>query len=363
MQKYFKVFVLLLLFLVFTNYEPAYANHKARTLSPSPASGTVTVGGNISGIAIDPTSGSLLITDYTSNKAIFYAGMGGDPILSMGKNIPDSMTMDTTFIHNPLNVVFDSSSHSFFVANSNIPAPDSMSSSVTAITIIRDNGTPFFTSSLTSEVLMLSANATLSGIALNTDDHLAFISLFNNNSIVIQNTANFNEQEIIRDIGKGPVGVAYDVDNDIIYVANSIDMTISVLGKVIGEGNAYRKINTISLNFTPIGIVIDPDSGSLYLTKQGTNTFEILEPNDNNSFDFVNPSFSVNAIAIDTTGHRVFIVNSDQGTLTVIDTTTNTVKNTYSVDNAQSITYSPSKNKLFIGTSDGKLVTINATRL
>ncbi len=371
-----RVFLSILLMFLFAtgNSQFVFASSRLERVNPSPplvpGTSAVTVGGNISGIAIDPTSGGLLTTDYKANTATFYASNGmGDPVLSatMGSMTIPSNSMDTTYIHNPLNVAFDTASHKFFITNSNVPVPDPSMSSNTLplITVISDSGSTV-TTELTTNFIGLESVGILSGIAFDTNNHLAFATVYNTNTVLIIDTTATRPKVTNRmtHSGSGPTGITYDSSADTIYVANSADKSVSVLEKTPDSGGKYTQTSKIDLDFEPVGIAVDSESGSIYLSKPNNSTFAVVEPGDTDgSYVNIVPPFSTGAIAIDSAGGKVFIVNSDQSTLTVIDTTTNKVRNTYNIDYAQVLTYNPTTNKLFVGTSDGKIYTVNAARL
>ena len=117
MKKIIKVVILLSLVLLTLKAE---CREAARTiLSPplvslSPSSNPLIIGGDINAIAVDPISGSVLLSDFMSNKVIFYLGKTGGEIFTMAKNIPTSSS-DMTYIHNPLAIAFDPSTNKFFI--------------------------------------------------------------------------------------------------------------------------------------------------------------------------------------------------------------------------------------------------------
>lgn len=368
-----RVLLSVLFMFLFTagNSQFVFANSRLERVYPSPplVSGTTSfnTGGNISGIAIDSALGGLLITDYRASTVTFYTGNGmGDPVLSttMGYMTIPLNSMDTTYVHNPISAAFDTASHRFYVTNSNVPLPNSGMSNITPIIVISDSGT-IVNTKLTTDFIDVNPVGILSGITFDTNNHLAFASVYGQNTALVIDTMATKPEVISGTLtGTGPTGITYDANTDTIYVANSTDKSVSVLEKTSDSGEKYTQTSKINLGFEPVGIAVDSESGSIYLSKPNNNTFGVLEPDDTDG-SYVNtvPPFSTNAIAIDSVGGKVFIVSNDQNTLTVIDTTTNKVKNTYNIDYAQVLTYNPITNKLFVGTSDGKIYTVNAARL
>jgi len=358
MKRIIKVVILLTLVLLTLKAESREA---ARTILSLPTgTTTVTVGGDINGIAVDPTSGSILLSDFMSNKVIFYLGKTGGEIFTMAKNIPTGSS-DMTYIHNPLAVAFDSSTNKFFVANSNAPDTSVTMTIAPLITVINNIGGTV--PSMNLDNLSLGSNAIFSGIAIDPDNHIAFFSDYNNNKIIRLKTDTLTIERDISPAGGTPAGLAYDPTTGFLYVANSLDKLITIIETQLegGSPDATSTRQPIKLSFEPHGIGVNPSTGSVFVGKR-SNSFEILTLNDDDStYSSINPIVESGTVAIDDVNDRAFIVNNTQGTLTVIDTVTNKIKNVYAVDSARSVAYNPTTNKVFVGTSDGKLFVISAT--
>ena len=75
-------------------------------------------------------------------------------------------------------------------------------------------------------------------------------------------------------VGAGPNGIAYNPNDDKVYVTNSISGTISVIN---GSSNT---VTTITVGKTPIGIIYNPVSNSVYVANSGSNIVTVIRENN-----------------------------------------------------------------------------------
>ncbi|MDN5847507.1 MAG: hypothetical protein L0H53_14680, partial [Candidatus Nitrosocosmicus sp.] len=68
-------------------------------------------------------------------------------------------------------------------------------------------------------------------------------------------------------IGSNPFGVAYNSDNNDIYVTNSGSDTVSVI-----DGDTNKVTDTIGGGIIPTGIAYNSDNNDIYVTNSGSDT-------------------------------------------------------------------------------------------
>jgi YVTN family beta-propeller protein len=129
-----------------------------------------------------------------------------------------------------------------------------------------------------------------------------------------------------------PTGLALSKDGTKLYVANYNTNNIMVLD---AETGAILQIQ--GAGFRPFGLALSPDGSRIYASSWGTVTFD--DPPVVNIFDAASLSFikelkvgkNPERILADPARSRLYVLNSDQETVSVIDTVSDTVTSTISL--------------------------------
>jgi YVTN family beta-propeller protein len=88
-------------------------------------------------------------------------------------------------------------------------------------------------------------------------------------------------------------------------------------------------VDTITgLGSTPIGIAHDPDNSRMYVTNQDDGTVSVIDTTTNTVIGTLTVGSTPIGIAHDPDNDRMYVTNAGDGTVSVIDTTTNTVDST-----------------------------------
>lgn len=72
-------------------------------------------------------------------------------------------------------------------------------------------------------------------------------------------------------VGKYPDAMVYDLQNELIYVANAASNTVSVINT-----SSNKVIDTISVGSWPDAITYDPQNGNIYVANFFTGTITII---------------------------------------------------------------------------------------
>jgi YVTN family beta-propeller protein len=115
-------------------------------------------------------------------------------------------------------------------------------------------------------------------------------------------------------VGTSPLGVAVNPNTYTIYVANSVDNTVSVINEALDTVEA-----TISVGNTPVGVAVDPGTNTVYVTNHNSNSVSVIDGATNTvTTTITDPNIvAPTGIAVDTSTNPGTIYVTNQGTNTV----------------------------------------------
>jgi YVTN family beta-propeller protein/VCBS repeat-containing protein len=192
-------------------------------------------------------------------------------------------------------------------------------------------------------------------VALNPDSTRLYVATFG--TIVVVNTAN---NSIVRTVGiaGAPAAVTVDPTRPRAYVANPMNNTVSVL-----DTNTNTVVATVNIpvGSNPRAIGVSPDGSRLYIANNwlanGDNTdpgtVTVLNANDLSVVTTITVGHVPYNIAITPDGARAYVTNSNDGTVSVIDTASNTVIATIPTGGARDIVLSPDGSRAYVSASGG----------
>jgi YVTN family beta-propeller protein len=157
-------------------------------------------------------------------------------------------------------------------------------------------------------------------------------------------------------VGNGSWNAWVYVPANLIYVGNVADHTVSIV-----DGNTNKVISTVPVSFDFGGIADGEVVGGnlLYVSGGATSTVHVVDLKSLTVLTDI-PVTSAGAMAINPSAHLLYVAAQlfvgDASLVTVIDTTTNTVVNTFSAGDAQmavtSMSVDPIHNELYASTVD-----------
>ena len=164
------------------------------------------------------------------------------------------------------------------------------------------------------------------GIAITPDGKYAYVANNHDDTVSVINTATNTVIGSPIAVGNSPVGVAVTPNGNYVFVTNNSDNTVSVIstathsvvGPPIGVGNQ------------PAGVVITPDGRFAYVADNGSgnmpsNTVSVIDIATDTVVGLVTVGNKPLGIDITPDGKYVYVTNSQDGTVSVINTATNTV--------------------------------------
>lgn len=161
-------------------------------------------------------------------------------------------------------------------------------------------------------------------------------------------------------VGITPQTVASTPTGNQVYVANSLEGTVSVLDTATDTTAA-----TLSVPF-PSGIAFAPDGSLAYISAQITSevgpAVKVIDTATHGSVAAVPVGVCPNDVAIAPDGSRVYVVNVCDETVSVIDTASNTVIATIPVgENPWGIAVSPSGGTVYVANGGGESLSLIGT--
>jgi YVTN family beta-propeller protein len=184
------------------------------------------------------------------------------------------------------------------------------------------------------------------------NNHVYVANTFSDTVSVIDTLRNNN---IISNIavghfpGNSSSGIAYNSNNDNIHVANIGSDSVSEI-----DGSTNAVTSTIKQLFNPAGIAYDPVNGYVYVANKESNTVSVIDTLGNNKVIATIPvGTSPSAIIFDSDNGRVYVANTgsdnSRDTISVIDTSINRVIATIPVSNGPNgITLDSSSGKIYV---------------
>jgi YVTN family beta-propeller protein len=113
-------------------------------------------------------------------------------------------------------------------------------------------------------------------------------------------------------VGAGPVSIAVNGANGMVYVANGDDGTVSVI-----DGKTDQVLTTVPATKHPYAIAANSTTGKVYVSRTYGDAITVIDGTTNRSTDITmgSPDF----IAVDAMRDKIYLLGYEGGTVTVID--------------------------------------------
>jgi len=155
-------------------------------------------------------------------------------------------------------------------------------------------------------------------------------------------------------VGNDPRGVAYNDDDDLIYVANYVDGTVSVI-----NGATYSVTATINGVTGANGVAYDSDHGLVYVTNQSIDTLTVISATTNTIVRTIPVGDQPHGVAYNPTSHKVYVANYGGNSVTIIDANTMTTAKTISgLSKPAHVAANPTSNKVYVSNHGNGTVTV-----
>jgi YVTN family beta-propeller protein len=159
------------------------------------------------------------------------------------------------------------------------------------------------------------------GVAVTPDGSRVYVTNPGSNTVSVIDTATNTVIGSPIAVGAGPWGIAAAPDGRRVYVTNSGSNTVSMIdtatNTVIGS--------PIAGVARPWGIAVSRDSNKVYIAERDSNAVQVLAVGRGSQSRMITGLADPNHLAATPDGSRVYVSNFGSGTVSVIDTFTDTV--------------------------------------
>jgi len=175
----------------------------------------------------------------------------------------------------------------------------------------------------------------------------AYVTNSGDNTVSVIDTATNTVTAAVA-AGNSPYEISASPAGTEVYVANWGSGTVSVIDT--SENNVTATLDT---GASPGGVAVSPDGTAVYVTNTGSieapgNSVYVINTLDC-SIEAVSVGRGPSGVAVTPDGKKVYVSNSDDGTVSVIDTATNTAASTVNVGNSSwGIAVNPAGTEVYV---------------
>jgi YVTN family beta-propeller protein len=194
-------------------------------------------------------------------------------------------------------------------------------------------------------VYLLASLGIILGPASAGADTLGYVPNFFENTVSVIDTVtntevdadgNFANGMTRIPVGVGPSAVATTPAGDFVYVANRENDSVSLIHTA-----THRVVATIPVGDGPSGIAMSPDGAFVYVSNTNEGTVSVVDTRANSEVDVdgnsrngmtrIKVGSAPHAVDIHPNGHVAIVANTNDNTVSIIDTSTHMVASTISV--------------------------------
>ncbi|HET7147190.1 MAG TPA: YncE family protein [Candidatus Nitrosopolaris sp.] len=324
---------------------PLAINNQGHTNSSQPG---LTVGTYPIGVAVNPVTKKIYITDEFSNSVSVISGTNnsvegtitvGDFPYGVAINPFDSRVYVTNRGSDTVSVIDGSTNtklHNITVQNSPVGVAVNPSANWIYVTNINSNIVSVIDGITDKVTANIAVGKIPYGIAVNPITKRVYVTNIGSDNVsVIDGLTN----KVIANIsvGKNPVGIDVNSATDTIFVTNYASNTVSVV-----DGKDDKETAIITVGKKPVGIAVNPSTNKAYVTNIGSNTVSVIDtitdkvtgtitvnPSLGGSYKIHDPVLSMpitakfpliaSLVAVNDISNMVYVTNTGSNTVSIID--------------------------------------------
>jgi YVTN family beta-propeller protein len=363
--------------------------------------GTVRVGGNPFGIAVNTATNQVYVANSDDNNVTVINGDTNDTIyvatglapqavavnpvtnkiyvanLNSGTvTVIDGTTYSTTTIGagtSPDAVAINTVTNTIYVTNrdsATVTIIDGATNSASAVSVgaypralavnvvtnkiyvaNRDDGTVSVIDGASNTVTAtISVGTKPRAVAVNPVTNQIYVGNWQSNNVTIIDGASNNTTTVTA--GTSPRSVAVNPVTNKIYVANIDSNDVTVI-----EG-ATQATSTLKAGKAPRSVAVDSVTDTIYVTNRDSNSVTVINDGTNSTFSLNSPG-APRAVAVNPVTHRVYVGNRGNMKVTVIDGSANGSVAVSTGQNPSAVAANPATGKIYVANSDNTVTVIN----
>src|SRR5271157_730714 len=162
-------------------------------------------------------------------------------------------------------------------------------------------------------------------------------------------------------VGNEPTGIAYADANRLLYVANSLDNTISVV-----NASTATVIKTIPVGVRPDAVAYSTRTLNIYVANAEDNDVTVISTATNNvisGHSTIQAGSGPSAMVISTSSNELYVADADDGNVTAIDLSSGVaIRNITVGADPTAMAYDPSNNAIYVSNSGDGTVSVIDTK-
>jgi YVTN family beta-propeller protein len=271
----------------------------------------VLLGDNSSSIAINQQSNMIYVANFDSHRVYVIDGKTNRVIDNIV--VPKKFVLN---VENPSIAINPSTNYLYLVdgdANT-ISVIDSKANNVTNTFQVTGHPSSIAINPITDMVYL--ANVQSDSISI-------FDSKTNSIPLEKNNTSQSNQAApagVGIKVGIKPVGIAVNPNTDMVYVANYVSNTVSVI-----DGNKDILIDTIKVGRNPYSVAVDTITNRIFVTSIGTNSTTVIDGSSNKILDNITLKDRPGSLAVDSADRLLYVTTLNSDSIYVINSDTNKV--------------------------------------
>ena len=155
-------------------------------------------------------------------------------------------------------------------------------------------------------------------------------------------------------VGVMPTDIAYDPDNNNLYVTNFGSNSVSVI-----NDSTNTVVENISVGAGPIRIAYDPFNKDLYVSNRFSSTVSVIDPTIDKVVSNITVGGSPFEIVYDSISHDLYVTDGSTGNVTIIDSSSNQIVGSFSLGQGSGLAaFDSQSNSLYFFPQDSQVLYI-----
>jgi len=284
----------------------------------------VAVGSEPVGVAFDPSTGEVYVSNYGAGSVTVFAEATNAIVTTVGVGSA------------PYALTYDAGTGQVFVTNSGSNNVSVIDATTHAVVATVDVGTKPFSAAYDAalgEVFVVNSGSNSVSVISDTNDSVVATVAVGTNPVYVDYDAGLGEifvtnqgsdnvsviadatNAVVANVGVGshPYGVAYDAARSEVFVTNFGSNSVSVISDAT---NAV--VATVVVGTEPYAIAYGPGTGELFVANYGSNNVSFVSDATDTSVDTLAVGSGPYAVAYDPTAGELFVANLNSDNVTVI---------------------------------------------